>query len=113
MRAVVRPEAGDLSREQQAPPAVQGNANLLQCFFKLRDDGRQHEGALYPGRFCAAAHLGSAHTVAEQRADGIDDNRLTGAGFAGEDVEASAKLDLDFVYQGEVLDFQALQHGAS
>ena len=113
MRAVVRPEAAISRESSKRLPPSKGMPNFLQCFFKLRDDGRQREGALYPGRFCAAAHLGGAHTVTEQRADRVDDDRFTGAGFAGENIETSAKLDPDFVYQGEVLDFQALQHGAS
>ncbi len=40
--------------------------------------------------------------AAEQQADGLDEDRLAGAGLAGQDVEARLELDLDRVDDREV-----------
>ena len=48
---------------------------------------------------------------AKQQSDGFDEDRLAGARFARQDVQAGLELDLDAVDDGEVFDAQVAQHG--
>ena len=48
--------------------------------------------------------------AAEEQADRFDEDRLAGAGFAGEDVEAGLELDLDGVDDREVADAEEAKH---
>ena len=47
---------------------------------------------------------------AEQQADGLDEDRLAGAGLAGQDVEARLELDLDGLDHRKVADAEKTQH---
>ena len=48
--------------------------------------------------------------AAEEQADRLDEDRLAGAGFAGQDVEARAELDLDRFDDGQVSDGEEPEH---
>ena len=48
--------------------------------------------------------------AAEQQADGLDEDRLAGAGLARQDVQAGVELDLDRVDDREVPDAQEAEH---
>ena len=56
-----------------------------------------------------AHHVGRRAPAAQER-HRLDEQRLAGAGLAGEHVEAGAELDLDVVEQREVGDAQVRQH---
>ena len=73
--------------------------------------GRRIElgGDLGPAR--AFAHHAGVAAAAEGELQGVDQDRLAGAGFAAEDGEAGAELDLEGVDDHEVADREAMQHG--
>ncbi len=60
----------------------------------------------------ARPHEVARRARAKQQSDGFDEDRLAGARFARQDVQAGFELDLDFVDDREVLDAQVAQHGA-
>ena len=57
-------------------------------------------------------HLG-AGSATDRQLQGIDQNRLTRAGFAGEHGEAFAKIEFDTLDDREVTDVQVAQHDES
>jgi hypothetical protein len=59
---------------------------------------------------CTLAHHGGVAAAADEELDGVDENRLAGARFAGEDAKASSKLERGFLDQHEVLNLEASQH---
>ena len=59
----------------------------------------------------ARADQAAAGAVAEHQADGVDQDRLAGAGLAAEHVHAGPQLQLQPLDHGEVADGQAAQHG--
>ena len=58
----------------------------------------------------AGADQVARRAAAEQQADRFDQDRLAGAGLAGQDVEAGVELDLDRVDDREVLDAEEAEH---
>ena len=59
----------------------------------------------------AGAHEVSRRPPAEEQADGLDEDRLPGPGFAREHVQAGVEFDLDRVNHREVLNAQEAEHG--
>jgi hypothetical protein len=49
--------------------------------------------------------------IARHQSEGVDDDGLSGAGFAGEDVQSGTELDDEVVDRHEVADAQRLEHG--
>ena len=64
-------------------------------------------------RVLAGADEVARRAAAEQQADGLDQDRLAGAGLAGQDVEAGVELDLDRVDDREVRDAEEAEHAES
>ncbi len=62
------------------------------------------------GALGAFAHHRRIAAAADQKLDGIDQNRLAGAGLAGEDGEALGELERGVVDQDVVADLQSTQH---
>ena len=62
---------------------------------------RQREDALDERALSAAAHDFGAQAISEERAHGVDQDRLAGAGLARDDVETSVPLDLRTIDDGE------------
>ena len=58
-----------------------------------------------------ANHVG-AESIPEQRADGVDQDRLASTGLAGDDVQPRPPLDMQVIDRGEVADRELLQHPA-
>ena len=58
-----------------------------------------------------ADHVG-AESIPEQRADGVDQDRLASTGLAGDDVQPRPPLDMQVIDRGEVADRELLQHPA-
>ena len=61
----------------------------------------------------AGPHQVARRAGAEQQADGLDEDRLAGAGLARQHGEAGVELDLEPLDDGEMLDAQIAQHGGS
>jgi hypothetical protein len=57
------------------------------------------------------AHEGGVGAVAQHQAERVDQDRLAGAGFAGEHREAGRELEVERIDDGEVADPQRAQHG--
>ena len=94
-RAVDEGAAASLGRDFAA------NQQLLPAAVEDRFDGR---------RVLAGPHEVARRSPAEQQADGFDQNRLAGAGFARQDVQARVEFDLDRVDDGEVPDAKEAEH---
>ena len=47
-----------------------------------------------------------------QQGQRVDDDRLAGAGLAGEDVESGGEIDVGVFEDGEVLDVEVVEHGS-
>src|SRR5207302_5684813 len=86
---------------------------LVQCGLDLVSqvvgDG---EDALDDGPLRAAADHFRPETIAEQGADGVDQDGLAGAGFAGDDVETWLPVDLEMVDDREIANRELAQHSA-
>src|SRR5262249_38084185 len=61
----------------------------------------------------ALAHHRGVAAAADQQLDGVDQDRLAGAGLAGEHAEARAELDRDLAEDDEVVNVERPQHGYS
>ena len=83
------------------------NARLRPCAVISRRTSSSSPAALEDrldrGGVLAGADEVAGGAPAEQQADGLDEDRLAGAGLAGQDVEARVELDLDRVDDREVL----------
>jgi len=113
-RAAIDPRpaapAGIDRAAQDQPPLVGVQRLLLQPARKSVGIGqvelRGHLGALTPG-----AHHGRVAAATERQPQRIEQNRLAGAGLAGQRTEAGAEFELESVDDDEVTDGQAAQHG--
>ncbi len=82
----------------------------LERGFKWRPvhvDGRQssyREDAFYGGAVAAGAHEIRANLAAQQRAYGVDDNRLTRARLACEDIKKAMQAQMQGINNGEIFD---------
>ncbi len=76
---------------------------LLTDVKERLDDGRILEGA---------DHVG-IRPVAQEKTHGADDDRFTGAGLSGDDVETPVEGHLQFIDDGKITDVQFRQHPAS
>ena len=103
----------------QADLAAEGErAGIILQLLALEDlehgcgkGGGELEGGFDAGAGGAAADAGGIRLAADDRLDGIQDDRFARAGLAGEDVQAGVEPQLELLDDGEVLDPQALQHG--
>ena len=91
--------------DERAAAALRGDlAADEQLFAAALEDRFDGRGVL------AGADEVARGAAAEQQADGLDEDRLAGAGFAGQDVQAGVELDLDRVDDREVLDAKEAEH---
>jgi len=60
---------------------------------------------------CARAHHFRGSPVAQQQSDGVDNDRFAGAGFPGQDVQATVEAKLQPVDDREVADLKLRQRG--
>src|SRR5690349_16766260 len=82
---------------------VGGDAQLLEKLGELRRP-RHREDAFDPRLASLGANDVWAQPVAQEPANGVDDDGLAGAGLAGEDDQARAQLDVHVVDDGKVFD---------
>src|SRR5205085_2186097 len=96
--------AGAIDRPSQHQLAgIAGEVALLEPgAHRLRD--LEFAGELGPLR--TLAHHGGIGTPADEELDGVDENRFTGAGFAGEDGEPLAELERGAVDEDKIADFE-------
>jgi hypothetical protein len=71
---------------------------------------RQLEGDADRRLALAAAHEAAVGAGAERQAQGVEEDRFSGAGFAGQDAEAGAEFQVERFDQHHVADRQAGQH---
>ena len=82
------------------------------CLKVRREHAAQDEHAFDHRSFGATADHVWAESIPKERADGVDQDRLAGAGLAGDDVQPRPPLDMQVIDRGEVADRQLLQHPA-
>ena len=68
-------------------------------------DDRLHRGGLLPG-----SHQVGGRSSTEQEAHGLDENRLTGARFAGQHAQTRPEFELELVDDGKPVDVQIANH---
>ena len=88
-------------------PCAVISRRTMQLFPAALEDGLDRRGVL------AGADEVAGRAAAEQQADRLDEDRLAGAGFARQDVEAGLEFDLDGVDDRQVADAQEAKHGRS
>src|SRR5205814_936430 len=94
--------------DERAAPALRGDlASDDQLFAAALEDG------FYRRAVFAGANQVARRPAAQQQADGLDEDRFAGAGFAREDVQPRLELDLGGVNDGQVADAQEAEHGES
>ena len=71
---------------------------------------RSERRARICGPVDAASSQRARRTTSEEESHGFDEDRLAGAGLAGQDVEAPVELDLDGVDYGQALDAEEAEH---
>jgi hypothetical protein len=105
--------APDLARQDHP-------VRLIRQPFPLQDRrdaasglARQGKLRLDDRRFGALAHDAHIGAAAQDELDGVDDDRLAGAGLAGEDNEASGKRELELGNDGEIAYAEGLEHLSS
>src|SRR5258708_33694766 len=77
---------------------------LFRSIFRKIEFGRQL------GALGAGANHRAVAPAADQQLDGVDQDRLSGAGLAGEDAEAGAELQRDVLDDHEIPDYESAQH---
>ena len=82
---------GDLTIDQQFFTCVV--AGLFQLHLHLF--GQLVKGGPDAGFRCTGAHQITTDPVAQNSADGVDQNRLTCAGFTGQNIQSGGKLYLN------------------
>ena len=101
----------DLPRDDDLPCVVGGEAGLLQHLAGGAGlGGGEGEEALDAGLAGLGADQALLGALAEQQADGVDDDGLARARLARQDVEAGSKGELQAVYERVVRDGQDVQH---
>ena len=100
-----RAGGGERAVDERAAAALRGDFapddQLLAAAFEDRFDGRA---------VLAGPDQVAGRSAAEEQADGFDEDRLAGAGFAGEHVEPRLELDLGGVNDREMADAQEAEH---
>ena len=100
---------GDLPGQQQLVAAL-----IARLFQAVLDGG----GHLLEGRpdhrlGGAGADQLTGSAAAQNGIDGVDQDRLAGAGLAGQDVQSLFKVDVGLLDDGHIFDLQAAQHDLS
>ena len=95
--------AVDLPLQKQLP--LPGNAQVLPQPGRNVREARADKGHIGPG-----TDQVPGGPLAQHGADGVDDDGLTGAGFAGQGVEAGPELDVRALDDGDILNVEQLQH---
>ncbi len=81
--------------------------------------GREHAGRMVGGHVehrrdlalrLALAHQAAVAAAAERQREGIEEDRLAGAGLPGQDAQAFAKVQLELIDQDDVADRELNQH---
>ncbi len=78
------------------------------CASSGRSATLEHRGEL--GAVGAGAQLALLEAVAEQQRERVEQDRLAGAGLAGEDGEAAVELEVERLDDDEVADRDQPQH---
>lgn len=73
----------------------------------------QIEGGLYPALLGPGAYLLRLTPCPQGQPQRVDDDRFAGTGFAREDIEPRAELNVQLVDQGKVRDAQFAEHGVT
>src|SRR5437867_10268459 len=81
---------------------LRGNFAPDNDFTDFRDFGAAFENRLDARGWLAGPDEVARRAAAKQQPDGLYQNRLAGAGFAGQDVQAGIEFDLDRIDDREV-----------
>lgn len=95
--------AVNLPLQQQLP--LPGNAQVLPQPGRNIREARADKGHIRPG-----TDQIPGRPLAQHGADGVDDNGLTGAGFARQGVEAGPERNVRALDDGDILNVEQLQH---
>ena len=90
---------GQRAVDEGPAPSLRGDLAAHQQLFAAAFEDRFDRRGVFAG---ADEVAGGA--AAEQQSDRLDEDRLAGAGLAGQDVQAGVEFDLDRVNHREVLD---------
>ena len=93
------------SVDERAAAAVGGNLAPDQDLFVPTLENRLDAGGVLAGPDEVAGRA-----AAEQQVDCSDENRLAGAGFAGQDVQAGVEFDLDRIDDRQMGDAKETKH---
>ena len=106
--------AGSLAVGADLAVKQQVLGGLVAAGFQLGTDRCRDlfKGGPDTGFVCTAAHKFPGGAVAEDRVDGINEDRLAGAGFAGQHVKAGGKANPGLFDHRHIFDFQLCQHAA-
>ncbi len=105
--AHIAPFEADLAAQKQDARLV-----ALQAVFSQQraddrlDLGVEQEGTLDGRPIGAGTDNVGLTPPAQQQADGVDDDRLAGAGLAGQDVETGAEFEIELVDDGQIVNSQ-------
>ena len=104
-RSLSAPAVASVAVDEGAAAALRGD---LARRAALRRRARRSLRSI-AGVFAGPDEVGRG-APAEQQADRFDEDRLPGAGFAGQDVQAGVELDLDRVDDSQVPDAEEAEH---
>ena len=82
----------------------------LPVLFKPGKLWKVGENRLHKGGFCAGADEIPAGALADHRADGIDHDRLSRAGFAGKCIKAGVKPDIRRFNDRNIFNMKQREH---
>ena len=97
-RSFSAPAVASVAVDEGAAAALRGDLAPDQQLFAAALEDRFDRRGVFAG-----AHEVARRAPAEEQADGLDEDRLAGAGFARQDVQAGIEFDLDRVNHREVL----------
>ena len=111
-RAAASAAAGNVAANDQRP--ILGLEPILvdDCLQVGRERATQDEHAFDHRSLGPTANHVGAESISQQRADGVDQDRLASTGFAGDDVQPRPPLDVQVLDRGEVADRELLEHPA-
>ncbi len=110
IHAFERPPASIVRRSSSSPPSRHLAVVHLVARQPRVDRRVGREGGRQVGAGPALAHDARIAALAEQQRQRVDQDRLAGAGLAGEDGEAGLEFEVERVDDDEVADRERLQH---
>ena len=110
-RPVERPSRRISRLRVSVPESSSSSSRLRISSTRCGKRGGELKRGFHAGAGGSAADAGGIRLAADDRLDGIQDDRFARAGLAGEDVQAGVEPQLELLDDGEVFDPQALQHG--